>query len=84
MKQKIFAIRDITANYFNKPFTDHNEGAAMRGFDQAVNDSDPNNMINKYPAHFELYLCGEFDTETGALIPLERPKALGTGESFKR
>lgn len=70
IKMKVFSVFDSKAALFLRPFTDQQEAAAIRNFADAVNDSsNPNNLWNKHPEDFSLFLIGAFDDETGELLP---------------
>lgn len=70
IKTKVFSVFDSKTSLFGRPFTEQKEESAIRGFSDAVNDdSNPNNMWNKHPEDFSLFLIGEFNDETGALSP---------------
>lgn len=79
---KIFSVFDSKAAFFGQPFCDQNEGSAIRNFSDAVNDgSNPNNLWHKHPEDFSLFNIGEFDNETGELIP-SLPKSLLTASAI--
>jgi hypothetical protein len=83
MIAKVFSVFDSKAAFFGRPFFDQKEGTAIRNFSDAVNDSsNPNNMWFKHPEDFSLFLVGEFDDETGELIPVH-PKNLLTASAVR-
>lgn len=84
MKLKIVSIFDKAMNEFHRPAFVQSEGLAIRSFQDEVNRDDAQNDLFKHPADFELYLIGEFNTETGSLVSLERPGRMATAESLKR
>ena len=45
------------------------DAAASRAFGSSVNRPDPQNMHSQYPADFELYCLGSYDSETGVIYP---------------
>lgn len=67
MIQKVFSIRDIKGETYHSPFFKQTHGEAERDFRTVVNDD--KSTINKYPADFDLWYVGEYDTNTGELIP---------------
>lgn len=70
MKIKLYAIKDTLVGFMT-PYAQHNDAYAKRAFANAVNDIKPNN-INVNPEDKQLYYVGEFDEDTGALIPCEK------------
>lgn len=80
---KLFAVFDSKAALFGQPFSDQQEGSAIRNFSDAVNDgSNPNNLWNKHPEDFSLFQIGEFDNNSGELIPII-PKSLVTASALR-
>lgn len=80
---KLFAVFDSKAALFGQPFSDQQEGSAIRNFSDAVNDaSNPNNMWNRHPEDFSLFQVGEFDNNSGELIPTV-PKSLVTASALR-
>ena len=68
---KIFSVYDMKAKFFGQPFYEQQEESALRAFTDAVNDSSrAENMWNKHPADFQLFVIGEFDNESGHVHPL--------------
>lgn len=79
MKLVMCAMRDQLTGFMN-PFPVVNEGVAKRDFKIVINDKDQKLYYN--PAHFDLYRIGDFDTETGVLVPCD-PEIIVTGLSVK-
>lgn len=81
---KVLAVFDSKAGFFGQPFFEQREAAGVRAFGDAVNDSsNPANQWNKHPEDFQLFMIGEFDNESGELIP-SLPKALISAASLHR
>lgn len=78
---KIFAVFDTKAQAFNSPFFVSNEGMAIRGFTDAVNDK--NNSIGQHPEDYTLFRIGDYNDENGAITP-ESPATLGIGVEYLR
>lgn len=78
MKRSIYAIHDAL-NGFGSPFVDTNDATAKRNFSFAVNN---NNDMSFSPSDYDLYKVGEFDHETGVLIPLSTPLLIVKGISI--
>jgi hypothetical protein len=77
----IYSIHDSAANAYLPPFFMHNDGLAIRTFQDMVNSKEENN-ISKHPDQFTLFKLGEYDDNTGELIPAEL-KSLGNGVNYK-
>lgn len=50
-------------------FTQPNKGVVLRGWAGTCNDTNPQNMINKYPEDYALVKLGEIEMETGKITP---------------
>ena len=72
----VFSIRDLKGDFYS-PRIDQNEASAVRWFAQTVNT--PETTINFSPCDFQFYRIGDFDSETGRLIPLDLPKLVSSG-----
>lgn len=72
MQTKIFALKDTKIGQYHNPFVQASEVTAIRGLEQALKN--PDNQIAQYPSDFDLYEIGEFNLETGILIPRVSPK----------
>lgn len=68
MKMRAYTVYDEKSLSYNPPFFAATDGAAMRSFHELANDLNTN--VGKYPADFKLYYCGDYDTETGHLVPV--------------
>lgn len=76
--EKLYIIFDKDAQVAIKPaLISRNDVAPIREFTQAINN--PESLMNKYPASFELYLVGEINLITLAIQP-EQPRVVITGE----
>lgn len=65
---KLYSIFDAKANTFCAPFECVSNGVAIRQLMDLV--SDAKTTVSKYPEDFSLYFVGDFDTDSGALLPL--------------
>lgn len=79
MITKIYSVFDIKAASYAQPFFSQSHATAIRAFSGAVNDA--GTMLNKHPEDFTLNYMGEFDDQTGELIP-NTVLNLGTAASF--
>lgn len=71
MKRLMIAVRDSAAAAFNTPFCAPSTGLAIRSFRDEVNRKADGNLMNTHPEDFELYQVGEYDEDTGTVIPCE-------------
>lgn len=72
MKLYAFSIRDSRGEVYNTPFFARAMGEAERNFEQLCNDE--KSTVHAYPEDFSLYFIGEFDDQTGLMIPLKEPQ----------
>jgi len=81
MITKIFSIYDTKAKAYNTPFYMLQEGQALRGFMDLVND--PQTSISKHPSDYILFMIGTFDDQTSITENTVPPVQLGVGSAFK-
>lgn len=68
-RMKIVVVHDAAMACFLNPFATPHIGGAIRSFmDEARNEQSP---VFAHPEDYDLYLIGEFDTDTGNLIAQE-------------
>lgn len=79
---KAFAIYDGKGLCYGVPFFMSQNGQAVRGFSDLVND--PQTSINRHPGDYVLYQIGEFDDSDGKLTTLVPQLLLGQGVDFVR
>lgn len=68
MKYEIFAIHDVKANAFMRPFFLPNVSMATRTFSDIV--ADPQSDIYKNPADYTLFHLGSFDDANAKITPV--------------
>jgi hypothetical protein len=68
MKQQIYSIHDSKAEAFLPPFFLNNKHLAIRAFTDGIND--PNTSLYKHPEDYSLFHLGEFDDDTGSIVPI--------------
>ena len=68
MKRKVYSVRDDLAEVFNNPFLSINDDTAKRDFMQGAMESNIKNDI-------ALYCIGEFNDNSGLLVPLPTPRS---------
>lgn len=64
MQFKMYTVKDIKADYFNKPMVFRNHGEAIRVFLDSGAEVAP---FAKHPDDFVLYCIGEFSEDTGLI-----------------
>lgn len=82
IKLGIYSIKDTKAEVFLPPFYVRNNGEAIRVFDDCVQNPDTN--LAKHPEDFYLFKLGEFDQDSGSLIPSACPESLASAMDFKK
>ena len=80
MIHKIFSIHDSAAKAYLPPFFLPEEGQAIRGFKEAINN--PDHSFGKWPADYSIMCIGEFDDNKGTIKTYQTMKPLGNGLSF--
>ena len=78
MKLNVYSIYDAAASAFAQPFFMHNDGLAIRAFQDNVNTKEDNH-ISKHPDQFTLFKLAEYEDSTGKFEPLETPKSMALG-----
>lgn len=73
MNMKLFAIYDTAVGAYMRPFVMQSPGQAIRAFEDMV--SDPNHDIARHPEDYSLFIIGEFNDQTGEIVP-ESPGCL--------
>lgn len=73
MKFGVYAVRDLKVG-FQSVTIQANDVAAVRGFESTVINSD--SVLFTHSEDFSLFKLGEFDQDSGRLIPLELPMQL--------
>lgn len=75
---KLYSVYDRVSDFWQAPLMSRNDGEAVRGF--CVSCQNPN-IPENYLSDISLYLIGEFDECTGALVPC-RPKLCLHGNDY--
>nr|DAF77343.1 MAG TPA: DNA binding protein [Microviridae sp.] len=73
MKFGVYAVRDLKVG-FQSVTIQPNDAVAVRGFESTVINSD--SVLFTHAEDFSLFKLGEFDQDSGRLIPLELPVQL--------
>ncbi|WNK14014.1 MAG: nonstructural protein [Microvirus sp.] len=64
MKLYVVSVRDRKAMVFGQPQVVNNIPAAIRSFQDQVNDP-ASGVLSKHPDDFDMYLLASYDDETG-------------------
>lgn len=72
MKLSIYSVYDTVARVFNKPFTEINDGTAIRVFTQSVKENENKN-------DYTLYHLGEYFDHNGSIDPIKDPVKIYSG-----
>lgn len=76
MKSKLYVIYDTVSEVFNKPFTEINNGSAIRAFQQSLDE----NKARK--EDYQLYIVAEYTDHDGVITPI-KPKRIYSGVEYK-
>lgn len=74
----VYAMKDNLSGFLSPTF-ESNDDVAMRNFAYAISHKDT--LLYAQKKDFDLYKIGEYDTDTGHLIPLESVKQLMQGSA---
>lgn len=80
MKLKAFSIYDSKAFAYLPPYFMAEKGMAAREFTNAARDE--KGRIGMNPEDYFLFCIGEFDDQTGVLVPFKEPESMGSALSF--
>lgn len=67
-KYNIYSIKDVKMGFMT-PIYQKNDAVAIRDLSNVVNDKTNKSFISENYEDVELYKLGEFDEETGEIIP---------------
>jgi hypothetical protein len=81
MKLNIYSIFDSAAKAYAPPFFLHNDGLAVRGFQDNVNN--PESQAFRNPDQFTLFHIGTYDDITGVIESAEVIRSMGNGLEYK-
>lgn len=77
--KKVFSVYDQKAESYGAPTFLETEGMALRAFSDVC--ADVKSPFAKYPEDFSLHLLGEYEPNSGKMIPLAQPKFLYSAAS---
>lgn len=79
MKLVIITMRDSKVGIYLQPMTALSAPSAVRDLQEGVNAPNKELPWQKFPQDFDIYKCGEFDSDTGKLLPQEPEFLLNLG-----
>jgi len=77
----IYAVKDLAVQAFGTPFFVRAKGEAMRSFQDEVNKT-ADSAIAAHPEDYELYQLGEYDDQTGTILP-QTPELIARAKDLK-
>jgi len=80
MKLLMFSVFDSVSRTYGAPFFSPHVGLASRMFGDELSSS-TTSVMTLHPTDFDLFLVGEFDTETGQCVP-QTPSLVQQGSNF--
>lgn len=80
MKFNIYSIRDSYTGFMT-PVIEINDQAAKRNFDHAVHQD--GSLMNSHPQDYDLYRIGEFDADSGVIVPEIPPVVICAASSLE-
>lgn len=72
MKMQMYAVHDMKAEMYMRPFCADSLAIAVRSFENEVKE--PGAPLNKNPEDYNLFKVGEYDSETGVITPCVTPQ----------
>lgn len=81
-KLRMFSVYDSKVQAYMNPWIARTVAEAQRSWVQACNDGQ--SMMSKHPADYTLFQVGEFDEETGEILPLKAHASISTGLEARR
>lgn len=78
MKQIVCAILDRKAKSFGAPMLFANADVAVRMATTLLSQNGGQSDLEKYPADFDLYWIGEYDSGLGVIAGIETPQFMFT------
>ena len=82
MKQPLYALFDSKAKAWLPPFLGNSDEDAKLSFAVLCRDAD--HPVGRHPADYTLFRVGEWDTDSGEMLPMEAKINLGNGIYFVR
>lgn len=80
MKVNVYAILDTAGQAFLQPWFAANHALAFRNLEKACRN--PDSPFVQFPADFTVFCIGQFDDDTGELLPHKKHENLGNMIQF--
>ena len=80
MKIEAYSIYDNQSETYAPPIFVGKKGVAIRSFISEC--SNPDSMLFKYPADYQLFHIGQFDQETGMFTPMTKPTMVASAMDY--
>lgn len=78
---KVLAIRDRAVDAYGLPIFVVAIGQGVRSFGDEINRE--GSAYHAHPEDFDLYLLGDFDEQTGTLVPIGVPRQVAIGKDLR-
>lgn len=83
MKLEIVTIKDAKSREYNRPAFESSVESALRSFGVLCSEDPARSLPAMYPADFDLWHLGTFDTTTGNIEIVRPPLHLANGMDVK-
>uniref|UniRef100_A0AAU8B9P6 Nonstructural protein n=1 Tax=Dulem virus 130 TaxID=3145607 RepID=A0AAU8B9P6_9VIRU len=80
MKMNIYAIRDVHTGFMS-PTIDQNDASAVRNFKHASLNYE--SLFYTHTKDYDLFCIGEYESETGEIVPCVPPRLVVAGSSLE-
>ncbi len=67
MRMFLYAVFDSASGVYDRPWIGQSDAAALRSFGDIACDAE--HPIGKHPEHYSLFRLGEYDDNTGIIVP---------------
>lgn len=82
MMLKIFCVKDRATDTYGNPMFLVSRGQVIRSFTDEINRKADDNQMYVHPEDFDLFECGEFNTDTGEFAA-KRPEQIAVGKDLR-
>lgn len=82
--KKIFTVKDRALDIYNLPFTMNTAAQAVRSFTDEINGDKTRSQVAQHPDDYDLYIIGEYDEQTAAVLPLQPIEMIVRGKDLIR
>lgn len=78
---KVLSVRDRAVDAFGTPIFVQAVGQAVRSFSDEVNRE--GSPFHAHPEDYDLFLIGDYDEQTGTLVPVGVPRQVAIGKDLR-